>query len=226
MLGGDLDVAYVGWAPPISAIARGLDAKVVCSVQSVGSVLCIRPDIPYDGPGTSRSDASVLAGKKFGVLPPGSTDHTEFDYFLTLKGIIGKAQLVPMGIPDAVTALQSGAIDGHWVPEPGGTFSEFNGHGKVVLTSSESGPFLKNHACCCVLASGAMQQNHPDVVEKIDRNARHHDALDVGAPAGSDRHRFDDAQGAQAHLLALGALESLALELRPVSAHSDRVVFW
>ena len=48
MLGGDLDVAYVGWAPPISAIARGLDAKVVCSVQWVGSVLCIRPRHPVE----------------------------------------------------------------------------------------------------------------------------------------------------------------------------------
>jgi NitT/TauT family transport system substrate-binding protein len=166
MLGGDLAFAYVGWAPPISAIARGLDAKVVCSVQSVGSVLTIRPDIPYDGPNTHRSDPAALAGLKFGVLPPGSTDHTEFDYFLTLHALRGKVTLIPMGIADAVTALQSGAIDGHWVPEPAGAFSEFNGHGKVVLSSTESGPFLKNHACCCMLASGAMQRDHPDVVEK------------------------------------------------------------
>ena len=167
MLSGDLGFAYVGWAPPISAIAHGLDAKVVCSVQSVGSVLCIRPDIAYDGPGTARRDPSALAGKKFGVLPPGSTDHTEFDYFLTLHGLLGKVQLIPMGIADAVSALQAGAIDGHWVPEPGGAFSEFNGHGKVVLSSSESGPYLRNHACCCIVALGSFQKDHPDIVEKV-----------------------------------------------------------
>jgi NitT/TauT family transport system substrate-binding protein len=167
MFSGDLGFAYVGWAPPISAIAHGLDAKVICSVQSVGSVLCIRPDIPYDGPGTSRSDPSPLAGKKIGVLPPGSTDHTELDYFLTLHGLEGKVTLIPMGIADAVSALQGGAIDGHWVPEPGGAFSEFNGHGKVVLSSTESGPFLRNHACCCIVALGSFQHDHPEIVEKV-----------------------------------------------------------
>ncbi len=39
MLAGDLDVAYVGTAPPISAISQGLDAKIVAAVNINGSDL-------------------------------------------------------------------------------------------------------------------------------------------------------------------------------------------
>ena len=33
MLSGDLDVAYVGVAPPIAAMYEGLDAKIVAGVS-------------------------------------------------------------------------------------------------------------------------------------------------------------------------------------------------
>jgi len=45
MMGGHLDIAYVGAAPPIPAIAQGLDAKIVAAVQTQGSDLVLMPDI-------------------------------------------------------------------------------------------------------------------------------------------------------------------------------------
>ncbi len=50
MLAGDLDVAYVGVAPPISAIAQGLDAKIVAGVSVNGSNLVFRSGLNYSGP--------------------------------------------------------------------------------------------------------------------------------------------------------------------------------
>ncbi len=38
MLAGDLDVAYVGAAPVITALSQGLDAKIVAPVQINGSI--------------------------------------------------------------------------------------------------------------------------------------------------------------------------------------------
>ena len=35
MLAGALDIAYVGTAPPITAISQGLDAKIVAAVKEV-----------------------------------------------------------------------------------------------------------------------------------------------------------------------------------------------
>ncbi|MBW6471181.1 MAG: ABC transporter substrate-binding protein, partial [Methanosarcinaceae archaeon] len=41
MLAGDLDIAYVGAAPVISALSSGLDAKIVAGVQTQGSNLVL-----------------------------------------------------------------------------------------------------------------------------------------------------------------------------------------
>jgi ABC-type nitrate/sulfonate/bicarbonate transport system substrate-binding protein len=56
MLAGDLDVAYVGAAPPIAALYEGLDAKIVAGVQTQGSALVIRPELvaEYEGPASVK----------------------------------------------------------------------------------------------------------------------------------------------------------------------------
>ena len=41
MVAGELDVAYVGSLPPISAISQGLDAKIVAAVNINGSNLVL-----------------------------------------------------------------------------------------------------------------------------------------------------------------------------------------
>ena len=45
MMAGDLDVAYVGAAPAITALSSGLDAKIIEPVQINGSSLVLRPEI-------------------------------------------------------------------------------------------------------------------------------------------------------------------------------------
>ncbi len=50
MMAGDLDVAYVGAAPVITALSQGLDAKIVEPVQINGSSLVLRPEYKYESP--------------------------------------------------------------------------------------------------------------------------------------------------------------------------------
>ena len=50
MMAGDLDVAYVGAAPAITALSQGLDAKIVEPVQINGSSLVLRPEYKYKSP--------------------------------------------------------------------------------------------------------------------------------------------------------------------------------
>src|SRR5512136_504328 len=50
MLAGDIDVAYVGAAPVLSAISTGLDAKIIAGVNTQGSDLVVRNDLNYTGP--------------------------------------------------------------------------------------------------------------------------------------------------------------------------------
>src|SRR5512136_640877 len=69
MVAGELDAAYVGTAPPISAISAGLPAKIVAAVNINGSDLVLRPDLVYNGPAS-------LAGLTIGTFPPGSIQDT------------------------------------------------------------------------------------------------------------------------------------------------------
>ena len=50
MMAGDLDVAYVGAAPVLTALSQGLDAKIVAAVQINGSSLVLRPEYKYQNP--------------------------------------------------------------------------------------------------------------------------------------------------------------------------------
>jgi len=65
MLGEDLDVAYVGTAPPITAIDAGLDAKIVAGVNLQGSNLVLKTGVEYKEP-------KSLEGLNIGTFPPGS----------------------------------------------------------------------------------------------------------------------------------------------------------
>lgn len=62
MLAGDLDAAYVGTAPPITAISQGLDAKIVAVVNINGSNLVLVPNANYSGP-------QSLAGLSIATFP-------------------------------------------------------------------------------------------------------------------------------------------------------------
>ena len=84
MLAGDLDVAYVGVAPPIAAMYEGLDAKIVAGAQTQGSALVISPELAdeYDSVGPL-----ALKGKAIATFPPGSIQHTVLSKWLLDNGI-------------------------------------------------------------------------------------------------------------------------------------------
>jgi len=67
MMAEDIDVAYVGVAPPISAIDKGLDAKIVAAVQINGSALVLLPELA-----ANYALAKDIKGLKIDTFPPGS----------------------------------------------------------------------------------------------------------------------------------------------------------
>ncbi len=160
MMGGHLDIAYVGVAPPITAIARGLDAKIVAAVQTQGSDLVLRPEINY----TSPSD---LHGLTIATFPPGSIQDTLFRKFLMDNNISTDDVVIKgMGPGEAMTAITARAVDGVFLPHPGPAVIEMEGNGKIVVSSGE---MWKDHACCCLLVSGKLIREHPEMVKQIIR---------------------------------------------------------
>ncbi|MEA1908462.1 MAG: ABC transporter substrate-binding protein [Euryarchaeota archaeon] len=162
MMAGHLDIAYVGVAPPITAIAQGLEAKIVAGVQVQGSDLVLRPKIADNY--TSPAD---LRGLKIATFPPGSIQDGVLKKFLMDNNVsIDDVEIVPMGPGDAMTAISANAVDGVFLPHPGPAVIELDGNGMTVASSGE---MWQDHACCCLIVSDELIENHPDMVKEIIR---------------------------------------------------------
>lgn len=158
MLAGDLDIAYVGTAPPITAISQGLDAKIIAAVNINGSDLVLRKGVAYTGP-------QSLIGKNIGTFPPGSIQDTVMKKWLQDNDVdISKVNMLAMGPGDAVTAISAGKVDGVFLPHPSPAIVEMEGRGESVVASGEMWP---NHACCSLLVSGKLIKEQPGLVEQI-----------------------------------------------------------
>jgi NitT/TauT family transport system substrate-binding protein len=160
MMAGELDVAYVGAAPVLTAISQGLDAKIVAPVQINGSSLVLRPDHQYKSP-------QDLKGLKIATYPPGSIQDTLIRKWLKENGLDPEKDVTIVGMPsagDAVTAISAKQVDAVFLPEPSPTTVEKAGNGTVVVRSGQMEP---NHVCCVLLISGKLIREHPDIAEQI-----------------------------------------------------------
>ena len=161
MQAGELDVAYVGAAPVLTALATGLDAKIVAGANSQGSDLVVRNDLDYQGP-------QSLKGTTIATFPAGSIQDT------ILKDWLKKNNLTPdkdvfikgMAPGDAVTAITAGKVDGVFLPTPSPSTVVNQGKGKIILHSGEMYP---NHTCCVIVVSGKLIREHPEIVKQIIR---------------------------------------------------------
>jgi len=159
MLAGEIDVAYVGAAPVIAALANGLDAKIVAAVQIQGSDLVLRTDLPYESP-------EDLRGLTIATFPAGTIQDTLLRNWLKENGIDPDTdvEIKGMGPGDAMTAISAGQVDAVFLPHPSPTMIESEGTGRSVVSSGE---MLQDHACCVIAVSGDLIRNHPDIVQQI-----------------------------------------------------------
>ncbi len=159
MLAGDLDIAYVGSAPFITAVSNNeLDAKIVAAVQTQGSDLVLRNDVPYSTP-------ADLVGKKIATFPPGTIQDTILRTWLEQNGVDpASVTIIAMDPGAATTAISAGQVDGVFLPHPSPSVIAAEGTGRTVV---QSGEMLKDHACCVLVASGSLIREHPELVEQI-----------------------------------------------------------
>ena len=160
MMSGDLDVAYVGAAPAITALSQGLDAKIVEPVNTNGSSLVLRPEYKYTGP-------QDLKGLKIATYPPGSIQNTLLRKWLKENGIDSEKDVTIVGMAaagDAISAISAKKVDAVFLPHPSPTSVEKVGNGRTIVQSGQMEP---NHICCVLLISGKLIRDHPDIVEQI-----------------------------------------------------------
>ncbi|MDN5340064.1 MAG: sulfonate transport system substrate-binding protein [Euryarchaeota archaeon] len=158
MLSGDIDIAYVGSAPFIAAVSSGLDAKIIAAVQTQGSDLVLRNEVPYSTP-------ADLVGKKIATFPPGTIQDTILRTWLEENGVDpASVTIVAMDPGAATTAISAGQVDGVFLPHPSPSVIAAEGTGRTVV---QSGDMMKDHACCVLVASGSLIRDHPEIVDQI-----------------------------------------------------------
>lgn len=161
MMAGNLDVAYVGAAPAITALSGGLDAKIVEPVQINGSSLVLRPEYEYKGP-------QDLKGLKIATFPAATIQDTLLREWLKENGLDPEKDVTILGMTpgDAVTAISAKQVAAVFLPHPSPAVIESEGNGRTIV---QSGQMEANHSCCVLVVSGKLIREHPDIVEQIVR---------------------------------------------------------
>src|SRR6478672_2134341 len=164
ILAGALDASFVGPNPAINAFQKsgGKIIRVVAGTASGGAFLVVKPSI------TSVAD---LKGKKLATPSLGNTQDVALRAFLKSKGLNadleggGDVSVIPQDNSTTVTAFQTGAIDGAWVPEPYATLLRNDG-GKVLVDEATLWPEGKFVTTQLVVATKFLE-DHPDQVSAL-----------------------------------------------------------
>lgn len=128
---GQIDIAYIGPGPAISAATRGMPVQFLAGTAEAGAVLVARKD---SGIKTYRD----MAGKVVAVPSLGNTQDISLRHILKDNSLQdrkdgGNVTIVPIPPADIVAAFAGKRADAALVPEPWGAALEAQGH-KVVGT--------------------------------------------------------------------------------------------
>lgn len=117
LLGGSLDISYLGPSPTITAYAQsqGSAIRVIAGAVSGGAALVVKPSI---------TSAAQLKGTTLATPQLGNTQDVALRYWLSKQGLKtdpqggGDVRINPQKNAAAVQAFVAGQIAGAWEPEP------------------------------------------------------------------------------------------------------------
>jgi len=132
---GDLDMAFVGPAPVITAFWERGDIVILAGSTSGGDILLARP-------GAKVASVTDLSGKTVAVRELGSTEDVLLRFQMALNGLRskdagGKVDIQAMEGKDIVAKLVDGQIDAACVSEPWASRLEREAGATVLLGSAE-----------------------------------------------------------------------------------------
>ena len=158
MASGEVDVGYVGIAPVLSSVSKGVPVKVISSAQTEGSGIVVTKD-------SGINSAADLKGKSIATPGEASIQHVLLSYYLKKNGLsTNDLNISAMKVPSMNDALKTKQIDGIVTFQPYVSIAA-NDTGNVVLENSSG--ILPNHPCCVVVASDDFIKNHEDKAKDI-----------------------------------------------------------
>lgn len=158
MASGEVQVGYVGIAPVLSSVSKGVPVKVISSAQTEGSGIVVTKD-------SGITSAADLKGKSIATPGEASIQHVLLSYYLKQNGMsTNDLNISAMKVPSMNDALKTKQIDGIITFQPYVSIAA-NSSDNVVLENSSG--ILPNHPCCVVVASDDFIKNHEDKVKDI-----------------------------------------------------------
>lgn len=158
LLGGSLDIGFIGSGPAINAFTKsGGTIQVVSGAVSGGAELVVKPDI---------TSPDQLKGKTLATPSKGNTQDVSLKKWLSGNGLSASVNVANMDNPQAFDAFRNGDIDGGWLPEPWASQLVLDAGAKVLVDEKSLWPDGKFPTTVVVGRSEFLQQ-HPETVTAV-----------------------------------------------------------
>jgi NitT/TauT family transport system substrate-binding protein len=212
LFSGAIDAAYVGPNPTVNAWqkSKGQALKVVAGAASGGVFFVTRPDI---------TSPAQLKGKKIATPQLGNTQDVALRYWLRQHGLNttkeggGDVSILPQDNATAVTAFQTRAIDGAWVPEPNASKMVAAG-GRILVDERDLWPDGK-FVITNLIVSTKFLSEHRDVVRNL-----------IAGQVDANRFISDHPEDAQKMVSEqIGKLSGKPLDLKQVATSWKSTTF-
>ena len=211
MASGEVDVGYVGIAPVLSSVAKGVPVKVISSAQTDGSGIVVTKD-------SGITSAADLKGKSIATPGEASIQYVLLTYYLKQNNLsTDDLNISAMKVPSMNDALKTKQIDGIITFQPYVSIAA-NNSDNVVL--EDSADILPNHPCCVVVASDDFIKNHEDTVKDII--AIHKEATDFINEQIAAGNASAVVKLLPEDIVSDGDLEALSLESFPFISGIDK----
>jgi NitT/TauT family transport system substrate-binding protein len=161
LLGGSIDIGYVGPNPAINGYVQSKALSVIAGASSGGALFVVRPGLT----------AKALAGKTFADPQKGGTQDISLRHYLQVNGYKtsdqgGDVKILPTDNANALTLFKLGQIDGAWEPEPYASRLVLEDKGQVLVDERTLWPEQK-FTTTELIVSNAFLTAHPDLVAKF-----------------------------------------------------------
>jgi NitT/TauT family transport system substrate-binding protein len=165
LFAGALDATYIGPSPTVNAFSKsnGEAVRVISGATSGGAFLVVRSGI---------KGAADLRGAKLATPQLGNTQDVALRAWLADRGFHtdlqggGDVSILPQSNSQAVEALQAGAIDGAWIPEPYASQAISKAGAHVLVDERDLWPNGR-YVTTQLIVRTAFLQAHPDLARAL-----------------------------------------------------------
>lgn len=156
---GSLDMAYVGEAPTVTAVANGTaNIAILAQVNTEGSAIVV-------GKNSLIRTISDLKGKQVAIPGYSTVQDLLLRKALRESGLDPKqVKIIVIKPPEMIGALRTDQIDAFISWEPYPAQAESMGIGKMLVSSAQ---IWKDHPCCVLIVDRQFAQSNAENVTKI-----------------------------------------------------------